>query len=162
MAPSKPLNFKWANFDPTINIGPTPFGSTISAINFPGGGAKPFVIAQTDKSPTGNDFIKLNFSGDLYENLTDAVTNNGWWYNADDGYFYYLDVLNGGDQTDLLLTSLYLESAAGANAWYKYIDFDLVVNMNAVQNLKDHLDAPGWNLPAGALRTELEKLCSDF
>ena len=78
---------------------------------------------------------------DAIENA--APTAGKWFYNAGDGYFYYIGTVDPGDTTDNLLESVTLDGAAG-NAYANMV-FVLTVNMQAIQDSADAIIAE-WNL----------------
>ncbi|MDR1513350.1 MAG: BsaA family SipW-dependent biofilm matrix protein [Propionibacteriaceae bacterium] len=104
-----------------------------------------------------NKKIVLNYTD--YDDL-DTPTPNKWFYNAQDGFFYYIGKLEPGQSSGTLLESLTLDPSAD-NA-YSGMKFDLIVNLEAIQNTADALSsASGWKLdPASALYTELKKHCA--
>jgi len=95
-----------------------------------------------------------------YDALATTLADNTWYYNAADGYFYYIGVLASGESSAQLLSSLMLDggTATGAWTWHEYA---LTVVSEAIQATAGGAalsDAAGWNLPAGALLTKLESL----
>jgi predicted ribosomally synthesized peptide with SipW-like signal peptide len=98
--------------------------------------------------------IQLN-----YANVTDTPTAGKWYYNADDGYFYYIGRVEPGTATDPMLDSLLLKSDAGSD-YYSNMTFDLMVEMDALQHTKDAIAAQ-WPTVANnsALKTALEAFC---
>ena len=97
-------------------------------------------------------YIQLNYGAAV----NDTLDTGTWFYNEADGYFYYIGKLMPGTATANLLSSLTLNAAAG-NA-YANMDFDLIVNMDAIQNTQDAVIGV-WNLPAGSLLTALTAFC---
>lgn len=76
--------------------------------------------------------------------MTNTVQKGKWMYNATDGYFYYLDVVKSGETTQEFLKAIGLNN----NASQKYSDmtFDLIVNLEAIQAVKEAVtDAAGNN-----------------
>jgi hypothetical protein len=96
--------------------------------------------------------IKLNYS-----NITTVPTLGSWYYNAADGYFYYVGLVAGGTITPHMLSSLLLDSAASGN-YYSNMTFDLTVHLNAIQNSLEAV-AGEWPTATGALKTALDALC---
>lgn len=98
--------------------------------------------------------VELTYSTADINNTT--PTANKWFFNKDDGYFYYIGLVGSGDTTPLLLKSVKLDSAT-AGSEYAYLDYSLWIdaegmfpNVNALAN--------EWGLPTGPLRTALENL----
>ncbi|MCL2512841.1 MAG: hypothetical protein FWF08_02975 [Oscillospiraceae bacterium] len=85
-------------------------------------------------------WIILNFG-----NISATPTDGLWYYNEDDGYFYYMGVLGAGQATPYFLESVTLSGdATGA---YSGLHFDLIVNMEAIQNTKSAVESDtGWDL----------------
>lgn len=88
---------------------------------------------------------------------TAALAANKWVYNADDGWFYYLTVL---DSTTTTSTSLFDHIYFNTNFddTYKLMTYDLNVKMEAVQATKAAITGSGsqWNMAAGPILTFLE------
>jgi predicted ribosomally synthesized peptide with SipW-like signal peptide len=79
--------------------------------------------------------------------ITPTPTAGKWWYNANDGFFYYIGLTTPGTTTPNLMKSLTLAADAGNE--YAGMSFDLIVNMEALQATSDALTAAtGWNLKA--------------
>ena len=82
------------------------------------------------------------------QNMADAPTTGNskkWFYNQEDGYFYYLAVLEKGETTPDFLSGVGLQVTAGVA--YSNMDFHLIPTMEALQATKDALlDESGWNL----------------
>ena len=89
--------------------------------------------------------VNLNFSSAVKTNLS-ACSTGDWWYNTNDGYFYYIGKLASGAQTaNWLLQSVSLDKSA-SNA-YCNLNYDLTPCMDAIQAIDDAVgDAAGWNL----------------
>jgi len=99
-------------------------------------------------------------------NTTDVVTSiagalatyqNKWYYNAGDGYFYYMGVIPGGGSTPDLLEGVTLDGGADQLLWQKY-EYTLVVCVEGLQaNVEALTDtdatgaAAGWQLSNAAL-----------
>ena len=106
-----------------------------------------------------NDYVNLIFSANV--TLSGAPQAGKWFYNVNDGYFYYIGVLDSGATTPYLLEKLYLDNAAKDDPLYKCMNYDLIVNMDAVQNETQFIAE--WNLNAvsdAALIAALSALCS--
>ncbi|MCL2298952.1 MAG: hypothetical protein FWC27_02250 [Firmicutes bacterium] len=88
--------------------------------------------------------FELYFSANVKTSIADC--NKGdWWYNEDDGYFYYIDKLAPGAATSDLLKSVKLNS--DAEDAYCNLLYDLIVKMEAIQNLEEAVTASdGWDL----------------
>ena len=98
------------------------------------------IVAKTDDT---NEFISLNFSTDLATSMAAGT----WFYNVNDGWFYYMGTVDSGDTTPFLLSSISMKSSAASHDLYKYVDFDLNVDMQAIQALAESLTAgDGWAL----------------
>ncbi|MDR1928100.1 MAG: hypothetical protein LBQ33_05625, partial [Oscillospiraceae bacterium] len=93
-----------------------------------------------------DSLIQLNYSADLISALTvSSADKDKWFYNADDGYFYYIGNVEPGTITNLLLESVTLDKSAGSQ--YTSMLYDLYVNMEAIQPLESAVTASsGWNL----------------
>jgi len=98
--------------------------------------------------------IKLN-----YANITRGGTPEAgkWYYNAADGYFYYVGLVEGGQVTPQMLKSLLLDNKADSQ-YYSNLVYELTVHLNAVQNTKDAVAAE-WTTATGALKTAIDALC---
>ena len=96
--------------------------------------------------------IELN-----YATVNAAVTPNEWFYNAGDGYFYYVGLVNPGVPTASMLKSLTLNK--DADGYYSNMTYDLTVNMEAIQHTEDAVNSVWSSLSAGALKTALLGLC---
>jgi len=122
-------------------------------------GAPPTADIGTPKTDAAGKMIHLNYADK--QSLTGAAPVAGkWWYNQGDGFFYYIGKVDSGMITPDLLTSLTLDAAA--DTAYTGLDFDLIVNLEAIQNTKDAITATsgGWNLtPYQTLLTEMQKYC---
>jgi len=86
-------------------------------------------------------FIEINFDASVATTRAAGT----WFYNDADGYFYYIGAIAPGTATSNLLKSLTLNAAAD-NA-YSNMDFDLIVNMSAIQNTQDAVIG-AWGLAA--------------
>ena len=159
-----PLNYLWANtFDGANHVPPrivgatTPFNNSNSANGLvaaaPRAVSGQSATAMTDLYDAANnasagDYITLNFSTDL----TTAMAATKWWYNTNDGWFYFIGAISSGGSTPTLLESVdmdisVLNSLPAKNGLYKYVDFDLDVKMQAIHALKAAIIASdGWKL----------------
>jgi hypothetical protein len=87
--------------------------------------------------------ITLNYTD--HASLIDKPQAGKWWYNETDGFFYYIGKLSSGSFTPNLLESLKLDSSAGLE--YSGIEFDLIANLESIQNTEAAITASdGWNL----------------
>lgn len=116
-----------------------------------------FTAPQTSAAPTlltkdkienpitdPNNKLSLIYSDKT--NLIAAAPQAGkWWYNEADGFFYYIGVLKAGTVSPNILESLKLDETADET--YSGMKFDLIVNMEAIQNTEDAIRAAtGWGL----------------
>jgi len=106
-----------------------------------------------------NNYIQLLFHGANVS--TGATPTPGtWYYNAADGYFYYIGLVEPATASPLLLNSISLSTSASSE--YSHLKFDLTVVMNAIQATSAAVSATdGWNIPPGALRDALQLVCPD-
>jgi hypothetical protein len=106
-----------------------------------------------------SDSILLNY---VSTNLdTAAVTASKWYYNASDGYFYYIGALNGGASTTQLLDKVVLSNTAPDT--FRKVSYDLSVTVEAIQAVKAAVadgSNGGWNL-SGDLLTKLQAACAE-
>lgn len=104
------------------------------------------VIANSDEK------ISLEFV-----NLSATPETNKWFYNDQDGYFYYVGIVDAQAQTAQLLSSVTLSSDAD-NAYSK-VQFDLTVNAKSIQAAEEAVNSDEWLKDTNAaLRTALEQL----
>ena len=74
-----------------------------------------------------------------------GVADDKWWYNEDDGYFYYIGAVKSGTTTPNLLEKVTLSEDAGNE--YGLLEYDLIVLLEAIQNTTDAVkSATGWNI----------------
>lgn len=106
-----------------------------------------------------SDVIYLIFGNNVITTLTNSAADEGkWYYNAADGWFYYLGVLQSGESTGDLLKQVYMLQEAGNE--YAYTTFDLTVNMDGIQAVKDAVTSTsGWGL-TGTLANTLRDYCT--
>ena len=97
-----------------------------------------------------NKYIELFFTAAVKTDLSTCVLGD-WWYNANDGYFYYIGLLAPAATTNMLLSNVAM-SAAASNIEgndYSGLHYDLIVKMNAIQGVDLALtSATGWNMAA--------------
>jgi len=101
-------------------------------------------------------------------NFSTTPTLNHWFYNADDGYFYFIGVLGGGESTPVMLTGVHLNANANQGAWQKH-EYTLVVAVEGLQANSEALidteatgNAAGWQLAPGALLDALNAAIDAF
>lgn len=132
---------KWANFTGTGTLQTLPDTRTFTALT-----SEPSTILSPNiATPSlSSQYIQLIFGNNVSTNLATAVDGQ-WYYNANDGWFYYLGTLKSGESTGNLLEKIYMNQAAGKE--YSYTEFDLTVKMDGIQAVKDAVtSASGWNL----------------
>lgn len=87
-------------------------------------------------------------------NITATPTADKWYYNAADGWFYYVGIVPSGTVSPLLMTSVTLDKSAGNS--YMYMDYTLQVKTEALQGTAEAIEAwPGATANA-ALKAALE------
>jgi hypothetical protein len=74
---------------------------------------------------------------------------NKWYYNPDDGYFYYIGKLTPAGTPNalspMLLKSVTLDAAADNS--HADMEYSLLVNSEAIQNYETAMTSPnGWNM----------------
>lgn len=142
---NKPNLVNWSGED--VHLGITPAGaatpndfSTFKPINpafaLVTGGVE---SKQTVKSTADTDSnINLLFTDQL---TTDTPTDGKWFYNQDDGFFYYVGKLASGKTTGTLLSGISLRDpnnlAARVGPAYDYLDYSLWVDVDAVLAKKE-------------------------
>lgn len=87
----------------------------------------------------------VNMASQLPEDKTGAQE---WYYNVQDGYFYYLDVLGSGKTTPLIIDKVKLENGAGNE--YTKLRYNLDVKAEAIQSIGEAAKDE-WNLSGGLL-----------
>ncbi|MDR0849798.1 MAG: BsaA family SipW-dependent biofilm matrix protein [Propionibacteriaceae bacterium] len=93
-----------------------------------------------------NKKIELGYADQA--NLAAPLADH-WFYNQADGFFYYIGKVAPGSITADLLKTLKLDESADSS--YAGMSFDLIVNLEAIQNTVAALTATdGWNLPAAS------------
>lgn len=113
-----------------------------------GGGAAKTLYSQLDANPLKQN-IQLKYSTDV---VNTTPTTGKWFFNEDDGFFYFIAYLEPGQISPLLLTSVYLDKDAGGE--YSSMIYDLYVNMEAVQPLESAVDAL-WDIKSTSTGTSL-------
>ncbi|MBL1224849.1 BsaA family SipW-dependent biofilm matrix protein [Enterococcus sp. BWR-S5] len=92
----------------------------------------------------------------LFNNITTAATSaDKWFFNADDGYFYYTSVVAPGALTTQLLDAVTLLGAADNS--YSKLQYDLTVNAEGISAFQGAVDQ--W-LPTPAAGSESAKIAS--
>jgi predicted ribosomally synthesized peptide with SipW-like signal peptide len=103
-------------------------------------GRSDIVYAASD----ANHKILLKYLDTTLSSRTTADSGK-WFYNEDDGFFYYIGKLAPGAATASLLSSLTLDKDAGPE--YAGMNFNLIVNLQAIQNTSEAVKAStGWGL----------------
>jgi len=111
-------------------------------------------------APTAGNYpnnLQLN-----YDNVITALSANPaddegkWYYNAADGYFYYIGLVAPGTATPSMLQSLLLKDTAGSD-YYSNLDFELTVVMNAIQHTQAAVTS--WATGNAALNAALNSFC---
>lgn len=72
-----------------------------------------------------------------HDNMATTPTANKWFFNAADGWFYYVGPVEGGTTTPYFLDSVTLDKTADNT--YQYLDYSLVVNSQGIQATADAL-----------------------
>jgi len=89
--------------------------------------------------PDAGEYISLLFESGMVIDASDISSMDSdsymgkWAYDHATGWFYYLGVLNPGESSPLLLTGLYLDSEAAFDPSWKYMEYDLTVNLDACE-----------------------------
>lgn len=98
--------------------------------------------------------------GTLATAPTQPTDNKKWYYEPSDGYFYYLAEIKSGETTKDLIKEVTLDGTAGES--YADVIFDLIVNLESIQAVKEAITAPdGWNLPANhPVLAQLQSQCA--
>lgn len=114
-----------------------------------------------------DDKIHLIYDALAAVAATPATAAEGdWWYNPNDGYFYYIGKLGSGEITKNLLKALKLDESATSDV-YSSMEYHLHVTMQAIQNTAAALTSTvggGWELDAtadAALIARLTTFCDD-
>jgi len=84
--------------------------------------------------------------------VTTVPTPNNWFYNEDDGYFYYIGKLSPDATSPLLLKSVTLSAAADNS--HEDLRYSLLVNSEAIQNYETAMTSlNGWKMNASSPNT---------
>ncbi|MDR0813719.1 MAG: hypothetical protein LBO63_06960 [Oscillospiraceae bacterium] len=109
-----------------------------------------YTFAKTEVD-NANHYIELVFAP---SKVTLVPTANKWWYNPADGYFYFVGKVAPGQSTPELLDAVRLNN--GSDSIYNKLSYDLIVKMDAIQNLQEALNGTaGWNVNVDDLTNEL-------
>jgi len=135
--------FKWADLDQFIDLAgfvdATPQYSDFES----------FTPAMLPSISDPGGFFELYFGTKVFDDLDDCADGKSWWYNENDGYFYYIGKLAPGQATANLLESVMLNEDAGDA--YCNLLYQLIVKMEAIQNIEAALLATdGWDLGTGS------------
>ncbi len=77
--------------------------------------------------------------------LSQEITDNNWWYCAQDGYFYWIGALEPGTMTALFCNGVQLQTQAPDDS---VVDFNLTLRLDTVLADGRALTAEnGWKLP---------------
>jgi hypothetical protein len=128
---------KWAELASFADI-----DSSFGAAKLPAA-TLPRAQAQSDSN------IELLFTGAVKSDIS-LCDEGDWWYNKDDGYFYYIGKLASGQATkNNLLDAVGLNAAADSS--YCNLSYDLIVKMEGIQNVKEAVKSTvGWAMPDNA------------
>lgn len=92
----------------------------------------------------------------MFNNITTTASSaDKWFFNTDDGYFYYTSVVAPGALTNQLLDSVTLLGAADNS--YSKLQYDLTVNAEGISAFQGAVDQ--W-LPTPAAGSESAKIAS--
>lgn len=81
----------------------------------------------------------------LYDAIALTPTQDKWFYNADDGFFYFIGKVKPGEKTPFLLASVTLDSTADRS--FADMNYNLLINSEAIQNIEAALTSPvGWDM----------------
>lgn len=104
---------------------------------------------QADVNGFGENKIRIRYGTDITEST--GIEDGKWFYNEEDGWFYYTSPLNSGATTPDLLKALVFSNDMGDQ--YKNASYDLIVKMEAIQATPEALKSDtGWqfgNTPTG-------------
>ena len=103
--------------------------------------------------------ILLNYDAAL---KTDKSAGS-WFYNENDGYFYWMSALASGASTANLLDSVTFGGGLGKP--YQKMQFELAITVEAIQAKKAAIsdsDGGGWNITDTTFAALLQALCDDY
>jgi hypothetical protein len=92
-----------------------------------------------------SSLIGYNYNAAGVDNST--ATANKWYYNADDGFFYYLGIIAPGASSAQLLDSVTLSAAAGKA--FAQVDYNISVTVQSIEAVEEAIssnEGGGWNL----------------
>jgi len=103
-----------------------------------------------------------NYNQNIRFNYTSAIsatpTAGSWYFNADDGWFYFIGLINGGESSPGMLQSVTMLSTA-TGAFYSNMLFEITVKMHGIQHTDDAIAAEWANVGGNtALLTALQAL----
>lgn len=133
--PLAPITYDWTN--------PTAGAKTFAALTEPTTPLNPNNATRSLSS----EYIQLIFGTNVITTLDATAENNDgkWYYNAADGWFYYMGTLESGQSTGNLLEKVYMNQAADKS--FSHTEFDLTVKMEGIQAVKDAVTSNvGWDL----------------
>jgi hypothetical protein len=139
--PAQDKKGKWASLSSFVDL--TPDYTLVSPL-------KTLTLPRTP-SVTDN-LIELMFSSSLKSALGQC-SDGDWWYNQDDGYFYYIGKVGSGQATATNLLEKVGLNATATDA-YNSLKFDLIVKMESIQNVEAALTSNvGWGMAANQPNT---------
>jgi len=117
-----------------------------------------------------NSNIMINFASNLTATLnggswsgdtfTPGTDNGKWYFNATDGFFYYIGVVESASKTTNLLDSIKFSNLLPDE--FQKAEYKLVITAEAIQAVKaalsDTTGNGGWAL-SGTILTALQSLC---
>jgi len=117
----------------------------------------PLYTASSSDTPAAAEIYTSSLTLDVLlkyydEEIATTPTQGKWYYNPNDGYFYWIGVLGGGESTDMLLSGVGIDGGANQAIWQKY-EYTLIVALEVLQAHKSALTdteaegtAAGWRL----------------
>ncbi|MCL2301129.1 MAG: hypothetical protein FWC27_13385 [Firmicutes bacterium] len=142
------ITSKWANFPAGQYPVESAYAGGPHAIDLPG--LAPLYAGESRVPAISDpgDYINLLFTSYVKTSLAACVAGD-WWYNDADGFFYYIGKLDDGQASSRILDAVGLHS--NATSAYCLLDFDLIVKMEAIQNVKEAMSTSyaaggGWGI----------------
>ncbi|MCL2301133.1 MAG: hypothetical protein FWC27_13405 [Firmicutes bacterium] len=87
-----------------------------------------------------------------YDQIAATPTPGKWFYNQDDGYFYFIGKVEPNKVSPKLLSSVTMSTAADSS--HVELKYSLLVNSEAIQNYETAMtSANGWGMNPGAPNT---------